>query len=76
MPVDLEEYLSDKYTDTSFTSCNYRKMKTPPTQPRPRPYTEEGTYRVIADHNEDIDMSSYFLDPDSEDDWVEVKDIK
>ena len=55
MPVDLEEYLSDESTDMSFTACNYRKMRTPPTTLCPCPYTQEGAYRVIADHNEDID---------------------
>ena len=60
MPVDLEEYLSDESTDMSFKACNYRNARSRPTPPRPHPHMEEGAYHVIADHEEYINMSSYF----------------
>ena len=62
MPVNFEEYLSDESTDTSYTMCNYRTQRTPPTPPRPRPSKEEGTFWVIVDHDEDINLSTYFSD--------------
>ena len=76
MPVDLEEYHSDESTDMSVTACNYRKMRTLPTPPCPRPCMEEGAFRVIADHDEDIDVSSYFSDTDSDDGWEEKEIVK
>ena len=37
MPIDLEEYISDESTDMSFTACNYRNVRSPPTPPGPAP---------------------------------------
>ena len=74
MPVDFKEYLSDESTD-SESSYDYRNTVSPPTPPRPRPHAGEGAYRVISDHDDNLDISLYFLDADPDDDWIRVDGI-
>ena len=64
IPVNLEEYMSDKSNDPI---CNYRTQRNPPTPPCPRPTEDEGAFRVIVDYNDDIDTSTYFSDEESDD---------
>ena len=56
--------------------CNYRTQRTLPTPPRPRTTEEEGAFQVVVDHDEDIDLSTYFSDKDSEDEWEDKEDTK
>ena len=74
MPVDSEEYLSDDSTDSELF-YDYRNRFTPPTPPHLRLESGETAYRVISD-DDDLDLSSYFLDADPDDDWVQFDGIK
>ena len=74
VPVDSEEYLSDDSTDSEFC-YDYRNIFVPPTPPRPRIQSGDTAYRVISD-DDDLDMSSYFLDTDPDDDWTQFHGIK
>ena len=74
MPVNSEEYLSDNSTDSELC-YDYRNRFTPPTPPRPRLQTGETAYRVISD-DDDLDMSSYFLYANHDDDWIQFDGIK
>ena len=54
--VDSQEYYSDKQSDHGEDTTKY----TPPTPPRPR--DGEGAFRVILDHDLDLDTTKYFRD--------------
>ena len=58
--LDSQEYYSDDRSDQGEGTTMY----TPPTPPRPR--EGEGAFRVILDHDLDLDITKYFTDSEDE----------
>ena len=65
MPVDQGQFLSDESADTTSTTPTYITYQAPPTTPCQR--EGEGAFRVVVEDCEDVDITSYFSDSNSED---------
>ena len=67
--VDSTEYYSDGLPDGEEDT----PQGVPPTPPRPR--EEAGAFRVILDHDEDLDLTEYFTESEDEgldnSEWLE-----
>ena len=59
--MDGQEYYSDSRSDEeeSVYDC------APPTLPKPR--EEAGAFRVVLDHDTDLDLTEYFTESEDED---------
>ena len=64
--VDEQEYYTDSESDEEVEKCGY----VPPTPPRPR--EEAGAFRVILDHDVDLNLTEYFTESEEE----EEDDVK
>ena len=58
--MDSTEYYSDRVSDDEGDT----PQGVPPTPPRPR--DEAGAFRVILDHDEDLDLTEYFTESEDE----------
>ena len=64
--VDEQEYHTDSKSEEEVEKRGY----VPPTPPRPR--EEAGAFRVILNHDVDLDLTEYFTESDEE----EEDDVK